>query len=150
MAKRARRVKADDPPDYTHIMYDEGRKTWFRGNVLLEWQHDPDKPSAIKLDRPGYKGRVYHMETVPYGTRGFYTADHVHAIETLPKRVRYDGRICFSISFFRTEEDAKLYAGYVVATDRRYNGGMYHGMLCGRETRFDHKDELGPLYAVTH
>ena len=66
------------------------------------------------------------------------------------KPVKYDGRICFGIAFFTSEEDAQKYDAYVKQRGDSYNGGWFHGMPCGRDTTWDHKDEkLGQLFAVT-
>ncbi len=64
-----------------------------------------------------------------------------------PKPVKTDSRICFGISYFKTEADALAFAkggtGY-------YNGGFFHGEPCGRASSHDHVDpEHGKLYAVT-
>ena len=68
----------------------------------------------------------------------------------LPKAVDHDQRICFGISFFKTEDDAKLYDQFVRRRGTTYHGGFFHGMPCGRDASFDyvHKDH-GKLYAVT-
>jgi hypothetical protein len=69
---------------------------------------------------------------------------------TLPKPVKFDSRICFSIAYFASEADATVYAAHVREKGYTYNGGYFHGMPCGRETRWDHVDPtLGQLYAVT-
>lgn len=71
-------------------------------------------------------------------------------VPVLPKPAKFDSRICFSISYFTSEADAAVYAAYVAEKGYTYNGGWFHGMACGRETRFDHTDAmLGKLYAVT-
>jgi hypothetical protein len=68
----------------------------------------------------------------------------------LPKPVKTDSRICFSISYFASEADAAVYAAYVREQGYDYNGGWFHGMPCGRESSRDYVDPvLGPLYAVT-
>lgn len=68
----------------------------------------------------------------------------------VPKPVLSAQRICFGISWFKTEEDAQKYHEEVQKDGRTYNGGFFHGMPCGRDTGFDfvHK-EHGQLYAVT-
>lgn len=69
---------------------------------------------------------------------------------TIPSPVKLDCRICFSIAYFTSEEDARHYAQYVRDSGFTYNGGYFHGMPCGRETRWDYTDSaLGRLYAVT-
>jgi hypothetical protein len=68
----------------------------------------------------------------------------------LPKPVKRDSRICFSIAFFASEDDALLYAEDVKKRGCTYNGGYFHGMACGRNNTFDHVDpEHGQLFAVT-
>lgn len=68
----------------------------------------------------------------------------------LPKPVKFDSRICFSIAYFNTEADAATYAADVRRRGATYNGGWFHGMSCGRDTTWDHVDPaLGPLFAVT-
>jgi hypothetical protein len=70
--------------------------------------------------------------------------------QKLPTAVKTESRICFGISFFTSEEDARLYAAHIRKRGVTYNGGFMHGMPCGRDTSFDYKDDkLGPLYAVT-
>jgi hypothetical protein len=72
----------------------------------------------------------------------------LHQLES--KCVKKDIRICFAIKFFKTEQDADEYAKQVRECGLTYNGGMFHGMPCGREKSWDHIDpELGKLYAVT-
>lgn len=67
-----------------------------------------------------------------------------------PKPVIHDSRICFGISYFKTEEEAAAYDAIVRARGYTYNGGFYHGRPCGRDTSFDHDHpEHGRLYAVT-
>jgi hypothetical protein len=68
----------------------------------------------------------------------------------LPKPIKTDSRICFSIAYFKSEEEAKLYDEYVKMMGKTYNGGWFDGMACGRDKSFDHVDpEHGQLYAVT-
>lgn len=68
-----------------------------------------------------------------------------------PKPIKTEGRICFGIAWFDNEEDAATYHKHVRSTGHTYNGGYFHGMPCGRESRFDYFDkELNKqLYAVT-
>lgn len=67
-----------------------------------------------------------------------------------PVPVKFDSRICFAIAYFSTEEDANRMHEIVRKRGDTYNGGYFHGMSCGRETRWDHVDPvLGQLYAVT-
>ncbi len=65
--------------------------------------------------------------------------------EQLPKAVKVEGRTCFGISWFDTEEKADRYAAWVVEKGITYNGGFYHGRPCGRDKTGD-KDGL---FAVT-
>lgn len=70
---------------------------------------------------------------------------------TLPKPVSYSPRICFSIEYYKSDEDARRVADAIRARKaERYNGGINDGSLCGRDPMwdYDHK-ELGRLYAVT-
>lgn len=68
----------------------------------------------------------------------------------VPTPIKFDSRICFSIAYFLCEADAQAYAKDVERRGCTYNGGYFHGMACGRETRFDHVDaSYGQLYAVT-
>jgi len=68
----------------------------------------------------------------------------------LPKPAKFDSRICFSIAYFTTEGEAQAYAADVARRGCTYNGGWFHGMPCGRDTQWDHRDPaLGMLYAVT-
>lgn len=70
--------------------------------------------------------------------------------KNIPTPVKFDSRICFSIAYFTSEADADKYAAVVARRGDTYNGGWFHGMPCGRETRWDHNDQaLGKLYAVT-
>lgn len=65
-----------------------------------------------------------------------------------PMPVKTEGRICFGILWYDTEEKAKEAAKIVRRLGRTYNGGWFHGMACGRDKTFDNK-EAG-LYAVTY
>ena len=68
----------------------------------------------------------------------------------LPKPVKIDSRICFSINYFTSEADADLFAADVVRRGITYNGGWFHGRPCGRDETWDYEDRaLGKLYAVT-
>ncbi len=72
------------------------------------------------------------------------------AAPVLPEPVKIDSRICFAINYFTTEADALAFATDVERRGITYNGGWFHGMPCGRETKWDHVDPtLGKLYAVT-
>lgn len=62
-----------------------------------------------------------------------------------------DVRICFCIYFFYDEAKADEYAAYVEKKGFTYNGGMFHGMPCGRDKSFDKIDADGrKMYAVTN
>ena len=66
----------------------------------------------------------------------------------LPKPVKYDARICFGIEYYKSDEDARRVADAVAP--ERYNGGINHGSLCGRNPSWDKdSEEHGRLYAVT-
>lgn len=69
-----------------------------------------------------------------------------------PVPVKQDGRICFGIDYYATEEDAQVAAAIVREQGRTYNGGYFHGMPCGREEHRDYVDpETGKkLFAVTN
>jgi hypothetical protein len=68
-----------------------------------------------------------------------------------PNRVKYEGRGCFGLEFYATIEEARARAREVQRIGLTYNGGMFHGKPCGRETQFDHTDpETGQaLFAVS-
>ncbi len=71
-------------------------------------------------------------------------------MSTLPTPVKRDSRSCFSIVWFKTEEEALQYHKHVQEAGFTYNGGFYHGQLCGRDRSFDYEDKkLGQLCAVT-
>jgi len=64
--------------------------------------------------------------------------------------VEIDSRICFGIAYYRSEEAAAFASAAVAARGDTYNGGWFHGMSCGRDTRWDYvSPEHGPLFAVT-
>ena len=72
-------------------------------------------------------------------------------LKTSNKVLKSDGRICFGIEWFGSEEDAMERDKEVRAAGRSYNGGFFHGMSCGRDSSFDYEDkELGKLFAVTN
>lgn len=65
-------------------------------------------------------------------------------------RVEHESRICFGISWFRTEAEAREYAEYVREQGWTYNGGYFHGMPCGRAPSWDKDHPVhGRIYAVT-
>ncbi len=68
----------------------------------------------------------------------------------MTRPVKTDSRNAFAIQYFLTEEAALEYAAHVKRQGYCYNGGMFHGMPCGRDSGWDYVDkELGQLYAVT-
>lgn len=60
-----------------------------------------------------------------------------------------DPRICFSIAYFATEEDANRYAQWVREMGFTYNGGFFHGMACGRSPSWDRVIDGKKQFAVT-
>ena len=66
-----------------------------------------------------------------------------------PKAAKHDSRICFGISYFTSEADAKKYHDYVRSKGFTYNGGWFDGMACGRDKTFDHTTDGVTYYAVT-
>ena len=64
--------------------------------------------------------------------------------------VKYEGRICFSLAFFASEEDADIACRAVREMGCTYNGGWFHGMPCGREFRFDRTVDGVKVYAVSY
>lgn len=48
-----------------------------------------------------------------------------------------DSRICFGIIWFETEKEAIEYGKLMNELGVTYNGGMFHGMLCGRDSTWD-------------
>ena len=68
----------------------------------------------------------------------------------LPTPVKYDSRICFGITYFKTEAEAQQYDEHIREKGCTYNGGFYDGRPCGRDSSWDYLDnEFGQLYAVT-
>lgn len=68
----------------------------------------------------------------------------------MPTPVMTVSRICFALEWFATEAEAEDRAAEVRKRGDTYNGGMFHGMPCGREPHQDFiSDEHGPLYAVS-
>lgn len=59
--------------------------------------------------------------------------------------VASEQRICFGIRWFATEAEADLYAAHVRKEGITYNGGWFHGMMCGRDKTWDHDG----MFAVT-
>ncbi len=65
-------------------------------------------------------------------------------------RFQYDPRICFGIIYFDVEADAERCDEAVRAAGCTYNGGFFHGHLCGREESRDYTDDAGVRWhAVT-
>ena len=68
----------------------------------------------------------------------------------VPEAVKYRAGCAISIRWFATKEDADIIGAAVRASGATYNGGYYHGRLCGRDESFDYIDPvLGQIYAVT-
>lgn len=67
------------------------------------------------------------------------------------KFVKRESRICFGIRWYADEATAEAASQYVISKGYTYNGGLYHGLQCGREPVWDHVDrESGKkLYGVT-
>lgn len=65
--------------------------------------------------------------------------------------VKSDGRSCFGIDWYAKEAQAEVASLVIKLRGDTYNGGWFHGMPCGRDSTFDHKDkETGvQYYAVT-
>lgn len=64
--------------------------------------------------------------------------------------VEIDGRICFGIHYFDTEEKADAYGQAVRLRGDTYNGGYSHGASCGRDKSWDYVRKDGvKLYGVT-
>ena len=59
-------------------------------------------------------------------------------------------RNCFGLAYF-TDEETAIRAGEVITKSKAtYNGGMFHGMPCGRDKTHDHVTADGTkLFAVT-
>ena len=71
-------------------------------------------------------------------------------LDHLKGYVDTDIRICFAIAWFDSEESAQEATKDKQVENSTYNGGMFHGMRCGREERFDYIKEGRKLYAVTY
>lgn len=70
-------------------------------------------------------------------------------IEAIPRHVKIDSRICFSIYYYDSEEKADEAGKLVRQLGYTYNGGMFDGMPCGREPSWDYTEDGKKLYAVT-
>jgi hypothetical protein len=68
-----------------------------------------------------------------------------------PGYIRMDQRICFAIAWFDSAEHAQAFHEAVLASGRTYNGGMFHGMACGRDRSWDTRNEQHEVvqFAVT-
>jgi len=65
-------------------------------------------------------------------------------------KVKDEGRCCFALVWFDNETEAEEFGAIVRARGDRYNGGFFHGTICGRDRNFDYIDSAnGPLFAVT-
>ena len=64
--------------------------------------------------------------------------------------VTTDQRICFGIAYFDSEENAAIANKEVTDRGDTYNGGMFHGMSCGRDKSWDREEDGRKLYAVTY
>lgn len=60
-----------------------------------------------------------------------------------------DSRICFSIAYFATEADAEKAGEGVTRAGRTYNGGLFNGMPCGRDTSWDVTKDGVKYFACT-
>lgn len=79
------------------------------------------------------------------------TGTDAFTYSSLHKAVASESRICFGIAWFATEEAANSYSEYIKSKGHTYNGGMFHGMACGRDKSFDRDGPAGNRwYAVTH
>ena len=64
--------------------------------------------------------------------------------------VEIDGRTCYGIHFFDSEEKADLYGRAIALRGDTYNGGYSHGRPCGRDESWDYVRKDGvKLYGVT-
>ena len=66
------------------------------------------------------------------------------------KPVDGGSRTCFGIAWFATEKEANDYHNFIQSENHTYNGGMFHGMRCGRDRVFDKTKDGVKIYAVTH
>ena len=57
--------------------------------------------------------------------------------ELSAKAIDHDSRISFGITYFDNQADANEYSDVVKALGITYNGGFYHGMICGRDKGHD-------------
>ena len=65
-------------------------------------------------------------------------------------RSQSETRICFGINWYELEEDAVRADKETRKQGNYYNGGMFHGMRCGRDRTWDYTDDDGiKWYAVT-
>ena len=55
----------------------------------------------------------------------------------VPAPIHTDGRTCFAIAYFLTEEDAQKFGDYYRAAGHVYNGGYMDGMRTGRDKGWD-------------
>jgi len=69
----------------------------------------------------------------------------------IPEPRLIEHRIAFSLAFYESQERALEAARVVMLLGHTYRGGYFDGLLCGRESGFDRKDERGnvSLWAVS-
>lgn len=65
--------------------------------------------------------------------------------------VAIDSRICFGIEWYATEKEAEEMGEYYRRNGYTFNGGMFHGMACGRSPSWDRGPDhpKGPAFATT-
>jgi len=63
--------------------------------------------------------------------------------------VKTESRTCFGIAWFATEAEADKAHEIVRKAGRTYNGGFFHGRLCGRDRAYDIVVDGRKLFAVT-
>lgn len=67
----------------------------------------------------------------------------------LHDKAEIDSRICLSIAYFRIERDAERFGQLSAKAGNTYNGGWFHGMICGREEGRDYGEGAERKYAAT-
>jgi len=60
-----------------------------------------------------------------------------------------DSRICFCIAYYKSEKDAEIVGAHYRESGYTYNGGLFHGMKCGREKSRDYVKDGVQYFAVT-
>lgn len=77
-------------------------------------------------------------------------SDAAELFKRAGRPVEIDGRICFGIHYFDSEEKAELYGQAIRLRGDAYNGGYNHGRACGRDDSWDYVRKDGvKLYGVT-